>query len=71
MVQTIYNDETCWEANVMPDHEIAQVKVYGKEISLTTPLTPLAAKVNTITINVSKVINPDDLPDEINNVSSI
>lgn len=56
MVKATYNGETFWEANVMPvsdemhDHKIAQVKVNNKEIILSTPLAPLEAKVNTITL---------------------
>lgn len=56
MVKVTYNGETFWEANVvpvsdeMPDYEITQVKVNDKEIPLSTPLTPLEAKVNTITL---------------------
>ena len=50
MVKTTYEGKPCWEANVMPEHEIAQVKVNDKEITLSTPLTPLEAKVNTITL---------------------
>lgn len=69
MVKTTYNGETFWEANVIPvpDHQIEQVKVNDKEITLSTFLTPQAAKVNTITINVGKAaMNPDDLPNPIN-----
>lgn len=50
MVKTTYEGKPCWEANVMPDYEITQVKVNDKEIPLSTPLTPLEAKVNTITL---------------------
>ncbi|MFS6554673.1 hypothetical protein VPJ68_04090, partial [Parabacteroides distasonis] len=69
MVKTTYNGETFWEANVIPvpDHQIEQVKVNDKEITLSTFLTPQAEKVNTITINVGKAaMNPDDLPNPIN-----
>ena len=67
MEETTYDGATCWEANVMPGQIIGEVKVNDKEISLSASLTPLAAKVNTITINVGKAaMNPDELPNEIN-----
>lgn len=51
MVKVTYNGATCWEANVVPDHKITMVKVNNdKEITLSTSLTPLEAKVNTITL---------------------
>lgn len=63
MVQTTYNGETYWEANVMPvsedgttDYEITHVKVNDKEITLSTPFAPQAAKVNTIELNVNKKV---------------
>lgn len=57
-----------WEANVVPEHEIASIKVNENESTLTKSLTPMAAKVNTITIDAVKAaMNPDELPDEINN----
>lgn len=58
MVATTCNGETCWEANVVPGHEITQVKVNGSESTLTKPLTPLAAKINTITLKVNKLLTP-------------
>lgn len=67
MVKATYNNgETCWEANVMPSQIIELVKVNDKEISLSTSITPLEAKVNTITLTVGKAaMNPDELPNEI------
>ena len=53
MVETTHDNAKCWEANVVPEYEIAQVKVNDKEITLSTPLTPLEAKVNTITLTVN------------------
>lgn len=52
MVKTTYEGKTCWEANVVPEHKIEQVKVSDnyEEITLSTPLNPLEAKVNTITL---------------------
>lgn len=53
MVKTTYEGKTCWEANVMPEHEITMVRVNNdKEISFSTFLTPLEAKVNTIKLKV-------------------
>lgn len=67
MVKASYEGKTCWEANVVPGQGITQIKVNGNESTLSTPLTPLGAKVNTITINVGKAaMNPDDLPNPIN-----
>lgn len=63
MVQTTYNGETYWEANVVPvpedettDYKITHIKINDKEITLTTPLAPLAAKVNTIELKVNKKV---------------
>lgn len=77
MVQTTYNGENCWEANVVPvpenettDYEITHVKINDKEIiPLSTPLAPLAAKVNTIELLVAKEIQevtPSDKDQTIN-----
>ena len=53
MVKTTHEGKTCWEANVVPEHEITMVKVNNdEEIILSTSLTPLEAKVNTITLTV-------------------
>lgn len=57
MVKTTYEGKTCWEANVIPEHEITMVKVNNdKEITLSTSLTPLEAKVNTITLKAGDPI---------------
>lgn len=66
MVKATYNGETFWEANVMPDYEITQVKVNDKEIPLSTPLTPLEAKVNTITLKAGDLTpaNPITITDD-------
>lgn len=64
MVKTTYKGETCWEANVVPvpehettDYEITHVKINDKEIiPLSTPLAPLAAKVNKIGLKVNKKV---------------
>lgn len=67
MEETTYNGETFWEANVVPGQEITQIMVNENESTLTAFLIPLVAKVNTITINVGKAaMNPDELPNEIN-----
>lgn len=77
MERTTYNGETCWEANVVPvpenettDYEITHVKINDKEIiPLSTPLAPLAAKVNTIELLVAKEIQevtPSDKDQTIN-----
>lgn len=55
-------DEGYWEANMVPGHEITQFQVNGVEGTLTTPVTPTAAKVNTITLTVGeKGINISDI----------
>lgn len=57
MVETTDNNgETCWEANVMPGQIIGEVKVNDKEITLSTSLAPLEAKMNTITLTVGKAV---------------
>lgn len=53
MVKATYNGKECWEANVVPNVAITQFQVNGKEGSLKNGgITPLAAKVNTITLTV-------------------
>ena len=70
MVETTYEGKTCWEANVVPDHKIEQVMVKvndnDKEITLSTPLTPLEAKVNTITLKAGDLTpaNPITITDD-------
>ena len=49
-----------WEANVV-DEQIARVKVNGIETTLTNPLTPKVAALNTITINVEQAPTEIDL----------
>lgn len=53
MVQTTYNNETCWEANVVPNHLITLFQVNENKGKLNdNGITPEAAKVNTITLTV-------------------
>ena len=65
MVKASYNGETFWEANVVPvsdeipDYKIERVKVNDKEITLSKPLAPLEAKVNTITLKMKSIV-PED-----------
>lgn len=54
MVQTTYNNETCWEANVVSGYTITEFQVNGKGGELDNDITPLAAMVNTITLTVNK-----------------
>lgn len=65
MVKTTYEGKTCWEANVVPDHKIEQVMVKvndnDKEITLSTSLTPLEAKVNTITLKAGDLTPADPI----------
>lgn len=61
MVKTTYEGKPCWEANVVPDYEITQVKVNDKEVLLSTPLTPLEAKVNTITLKAGDLTPADPI----------
>ena len=48
------NGTTCWEANVVPDHPITKFRINGKtEDNLDGQgITPLKAKINTITLTV-------------------
>lgn len=56
MMKTERNGATCWEANVVPDHAITAFQVNGVEGTLDNGgITPLAAKVNTITLTVGDV----------------
>lgn len=59
MVKTTHEGKTCWEANVVPNHKIEQVmvKVNGsyKEITLSKPLVPLEAMVNTIMLTAGNL----------------
>ena len=58
--QTFDDDTEYWEANVV-DEQIARVKVNGIETTLTNPLTPKVAALNTITINVEQAPTEIDL----------
>lgn len=61
MMSATYNDKKCWEANVVPDYKITAFQVNGAEGTLKNDgITPLAAKVNTITLIVSKLILQPD-----------
>ena len=51
----------CWEANVVPGEVISQIKVNNTEATLTKPLTPKVAALNTITINVEQAPTEIDL----------
>lgn len=69
MVETTHDNARCWEANVVPvsdemsDYKINQVKVKVngsyKEITLSKPLAPLEAMVNTITLTAGN-LTPDE-----------
>lgn len=52
MMQTTYSGTKCWEANVVPGKEIKEVDLYGVPLQLSTPVTPEAGKVSTITLTV-------------------
>lgn len=49
----------CWEANVVPEHEITAFQVNGVENELFTFVTPKAGKRHDITINVDKISDID------------
>lgn len=49
----------CWEANVVPEHEITAFRVNGVENELFTFVTPKAGKRHDITINVDKISDID------------
>lgn len=67
MVETNYNGARCWEANVVPEHGITMVKVNNdKKITLSTSLTPLEAKVNTITLKAGDLTPADPITITIN-----
>lgn len=55
MKPVTYNNVKYWEANVVPDHPITEFQVNGKEGKLNNDngITPEAAKVNTITLDVN------------------
>lgn len=61
MVQTTYNSGVkCWEANVVPGHPIKDFQVNGTEGKLNGDgITPLAAKINTITLTVGENVVKD------------
>ena len=52
--QTFANDTECWEANVVPGEVISQIKVNNTEATLTKPLTPKVAALNTIDLTVGE-----------------
>ncbi len=55
MKESTYDNTKCWEANVVPGQRIEKFQINGTaEGTLTTFLTPQAAKVNTITLTVGK-----------------
>lgn len=59
--QTFADGTECWEANVVPGEVISQIKVNNTEATLTKPLTPKVAALNTITINVEQAPTEIDL----------
>ena len=59
--QTFVDGTECWEANVVPGEVISQIKVNNTEATLTKPLTPKVAALNTITINVEQAPTEIDL----------
>ena len=52
--QTFANDTECWEANVVPGEVISKIKVNNTEATLTKPLTPKVAALNTIDLTVGE-----------------
>ena len=54
--QTYDNGTECWEANVVPREVISQIKVNNTEATLTKPLTPKMAALNTINLTVGEKI---------------
>ena len=63
-----YNGTKCWEANVVPS-AITQFKVNEREGTFKNDgIIPMAAKVNTIIINVKSVV-PEDAKDITGNIS--
>ena len=61
MKKQTYGNTECWEANVVPGEVISQIKVNNTEATLTKPLTPKVAALNTITINVEQAPTEIDL----------
>lgn len=59
MVETTYNGETFWEANVVPGCEITEIKVNGYKSTLGTSLISQVAKINTITLGTKPIV-PED-----------
>ncbi len=50
-----YNGVTCWEANVVPDHEIIKLQVNDtEERNLSAPIKPVAGRFYNITLNKDK-----------------
>lgn len=61
MVKATYNDETFWEANVMPDHVIKEFRLNGNKGTLSDDgFSPVAGMISTINIKVSKSPIPED-----------
>lgn len=61
MVKATYNDETFWEANVMPDHVIKEFRLNGNKGTLSDDgLSPVARMISTINIKVSKSPIPEN-----------
>ena len=52
--QTFANGTECWEANVVPGEVISQIKVNNTEATLTKPLIPKVAALNTIDLTVGE-----------------
>ena len=54
MYPATYNNEKCWEANVVPGYAITKAKVNETECTLTASVTPVAQKWHEVTIDVEK-----------------
>lgn len=50
-----YNNETCWEANVVPDYEITEIQLNGNTpCTLTSNVMPVGGSCHEITIDVKQ-----------------
>lgn len=66
-----YDGTVCWEANVVPDYEIAQLRVNGtEERTLSAAITPAKGKFYNITLN-KKVELPPYTYDEATNTYTV
>lgn len=65
MCETTLQDGTvCWEANVVPDYTISNIKVNNNAnwSTLTTSVTPVAGKYHVITVGVKTITYPVSSP---------